>query len=46
MYTKENIEWRHSDNGPITTADKDLWRIFIEFIKEFFSDEDLDNPSS
>lgn len=49
MYLKDNIEWIHSDNGPLLHEDKDLWRIFIEFIKEFFSESDgnsLDNSNT
>ncbi|KAL4459358.1 hypothetical protein ABPG74_017971 [Tetrahymena malaccensis] len=40
MYVKDTVEWIHSDNGPILHEDKDLWRIFIEFIKEFFQESE------
>ncbi|EGR28092.1 hypothetical protein IMG5_183490 [Ichthyophthirius multifiliis] len=40
IYLKDNIEWVHSDNGPILQEDYKLWKIFIEFIKEFFQEND------
>lgn len=38
IYLKDNNPWIHSDIGPVLNTDKDLWKIFIEFIKDFFEE--------